>query len=65
MSSGVGSCHNFRHAIIWIHMITEYNVAELTAKAKSNLFKLVAKIILCGIFLILSIIGIIFYGSYI
>ena len=43
---------------------TQYDVAGLVSTAKANLYKFVAKIVICGILLVLSILAIILYGSY-
>ena len=43
---------------------TKYDVASLVSTAKANLCKFVAKIVIFSILLILSILAIIFYGSY-
>lgn len=43
---------------------TQYDVTGLVSTAKANLCKFVAKIVIFSIMLVLSIIAIIFYGSY-
>ena len=43
---------------------TQYDVAGLVSTAKANLYKFVAKMVICGILLVLSILAIILYGSY-
>ena len=43
---------------------TQYDVAGLVSTAKANLCKFVAKMVICGILLVLSILAIILYGSY-
>ena len=43
---------------------TQYDVAGLVSTAKTNLYKFVAKIVICCILLVLSILAIILYGSY-
>ena len=43
---------------------TQYDVAGLVSTAKANLYKFVAKIVICIFLLVLSILAIILYGSY-
>ena len=43
---------------------TQYDVAGLVSTAKANLYKFVAKIVICVFLLVLSILAIILYGSY-
>ena len=48
----------------FVELDTDYDVAGLISTAKANLCKFVAKIVIFTILLILSILAIIFYGSY-
>ena len=43
---------------------TQYDVAGLVSTAKANLYKFVAKIVICVFLLVLSFLAIILYGSY-
>ena len=43
---------------------TQYDVAGLVSTAKANLYKFVAEIVICVFLLVLSILAIILYGSY-